>query len=367
MPLLCLLNRRTALALAAWAALAGCQAGSVFGAQDEKPKGAAATGAELEIFTLSQLLGKAAHIVVAEVGETRDGLVELIVQKALQAPAPDKKERDADAIKRANALLKGEPPSAVDAKRIRVAPGSGKLPPPGSQAVFFLWDRIEGQQTADTACYTLSHPQCVYDLEALPQVQAGIQRPRAVADGRYLRAWDRDMAGHVRQLKLDQSLLGLKGGDVVLGLRIKAGLATFTMSKDNSFRVNGIIENTRAQEQMLYDGPAGGYGARLKPRGGGKGHVLRVSMRSVVSVDRAVLDIPEPADFVSIAGNKHVGKEMIFETKDFPILKTLSGEYLLSVFYTSSQDGAAELDEKAWTGTLVSEDIPIQFDAAAKP
>jgi hypothetical protein len=343
--------------------------GSIARAQDEKN-----TAGELEIYNLAQLLNKAAHIVVAEVGATKDGLTELVLQDVLKTPETNKKEVDPEVLKRADAMLdalskdkdaKMPLVKPQGLKLIRILAGTAKLPAQGNAAVFVLWERVERPKDSGDICYAITHPQNVYDLDALPQIRAGIIRPRAVADGRYLRRWDREMADHVRQRKLDAELLEMKGGSVELGLKIVPNRVTLSLSKDNSFSITGAIENTRPQAQTIYDGPAGGYGVRLKPKNGGKAYVLRLSMRTLVGVDSSILSIPEPADFSTINGNGRMNKDLQFDARDFPILKNLSGEFQVSLFYISSLDGATELDEKAWTGTIVSEDITLRFEGTA--
>jgi hypothetical protein len=361
----CCLNRCHAVALVVAAFMtAACHA-----AEDVKPQ-----PVELEIYNLAQLLNKAAHIVVAEVGATKDGMTDLILQDVLKTPETNKKEVDPDVLKRADAMLDALSKNKVaemplvkpkGLKPIRVVAGTTKLPAQGNAAVFVLWERVERPKDSGDICYALNHPQNVYDLDAVPQIRAGVLRPRAVSDGRFLRRWDREMADHVRQRKLDAELLDVKGGDVVLGLKMVATRATLSLSKDNSFSVTGAIENTRPQSQTIYDGPAGGYGVRLKPKNGGKSYVLRLSMRSLVGVDSSILAIPEPADFSTINGNSRMNKELQFDARDFPVLKNLNGEFQVSLFYISALDGASELDEKAWTGTIVSEDITLRFEGTA--
>ena len=332
--------------------------------------------ARLEFYNQSELTAKAERIVVADIGAPGEESVELKVHQTLKAPEIAAKYVDPDRMKRAADLLEQPekanlpplaPARAPVALKVTVDKKM-KLPPQGTQAIFFLWERM-GKLGETT--YRVSHPQCIYDVDLLTQVQAGLNRPRALSDGRYLREWDRQMAERVRGRDADKALLKAKGGETVMALRLRAARPALSLRGDGSFSVTALVENTRGREQAIYDGPAGGYGARLWRKGSepSTGVVLRVTMKGLVAgMDNSILGITDPTDFAAVPASSSMSKELFFDAKTFPVLKHFTGEYMLSVFFTTAQDGAGlALDGPAWSGTMISEEAPLRFgDPAAE-
>jgi hypothetical protein len=323
----------------------------------------------ISFYNLFDLVGKADLIMVAEIGATADGVTSLAVHQSLKTPRKDARNVDPEVLKRAADLLADDkldlPPLAAKAPgAVKVTVERGmKLPPQGTQALFFLWEKGEGGLG-----YRVGHPQCIYDAELLPQVKGAIDQPRSAADGRFLRDWDRQMAERTRQRAADQAFLRAKSGNVEMGMQIKATRPALALRGDNSFSVSAVLENTFPREQSVYDGPAGGYGVRLRPKGAEPeaGMILRVTLTNVVAgMDNSVLDITDATDFTSLSGNSTMSKELYLDAKLFPVLKTLNGEYILSVFFTTQQDGKGVLEKTAWTGTLISEEIPLKFEQRA--
>ncbi|MCY3023374.1 MAG: hypothetical protein NTW87_30715 [Planctomycetota bacterium] len=333
----------------------------------------------LPVYTFAELLAKAERIVVADVGQTKDGVATLVVRETLKAPENDAKYMEPERLKRAADLLSNDkldlpplPPRPQAPASVRAVIEGARLPPEGTQAIFFLWDKVGGASGQEQA-YRVAHPQCLYDMEVVAQVRAAIARPRSVADGRYLREWDRDMAARARARQANEALLKAKGGDVVMGLRIVAAGPMLSLRGDNSFSVTARIENTRSREQAIYDGPMGGYGVLLRPKGAqpGAGIVLHKPV-STLGADTAVLGIADLIDFATVKGSGVLTKELFFDAKECPVLRGLEGEHTVSAFFSTTQDGRGlDLGAPVWTGTLVSEEVPLQFQksgrAEAKP
>ena len=332
---------------------------SVFAAQDD----AGAARKRLEIYNFAALVSKADRIVVADVGPSKDGAFALVVRETLKAPETDSKSVDAARLKRAADLLANDklnlPPLAkAPPQNLTVVPENLKLPGEGTQAIFFLWDSMGDGK------YRLAHPQCIYDLELLPQVRVGAARPRSVADGRFLRDWDKQMAEKIRQRDAEDELLKMKPGEEVLGLRLSMIRPALSLRGNNSFSLTAQIENTRSRDQSIYDGPAGGFGVILRPKNGGddaRPIVLRQSTKDI-GADNAVLNIADMTDFSIVRPKVAITRELFFDGQEIPALRQLQGEYIVRLFFIAQQDGRGlDLDAPAWTGSLVSEDKVLKF------
>ena len=327
-------------------------------------------------YTFFELLNKSERIVLAEVGKDKDGNTTLKVQQSLKSPVSfTPKKLDPEAIKRAAARLANDkvelPPPAPaappPAEVLKVqTEKSVPVPSEGTLAIFFLWEHTAPGEAA----YRIGHPQCVYDADLLPQVKLGANRPRSVADGRYLREWDHQMAQRVRQRDADKALDQLKGGETVMGLRISALRPQVSVRHDNSFNITAKIENTHAKDQAVYDGPSGSFAVRIRPKSGdGASVVLHMSVENVVSaVDSSVLAITDALDFTTVPHDSSITKELFFDAKVHKILGTFNGEYLVSTIYTSSFDGAGlDVGTPVWTGTLISNEVPVTFEGSGTP
>jgi len=345
-------------------------------------EGAQARRPALAFYTFAELLAKAERIVIAEVGPEQDGASVLLVRETLKAPENDPKAVEPELMKRAAELLANDklelpplkPPASLRAKAENL-----RLPAEGTQAIFFLWDKLPGDAKPGPA-YRVAHPQCVYEIELLEQVRAGVARPRSVADGRYLREWDKQMAARARQRQANEALLKMKGGDPVMGLRVRALRPTLSLRGDNSFAITVRVENTRSREQLIYDGPGGGYGVLIRPKNASgdmtrfpavrevgivspeaRGLALRQASGSS-GTDSTVLNLADETDFTSVRGDSFVPKELFFDAKEFPALRRLEGAFTVAVFFSTEQDGRGlELAGPVWTGVMVSEEVPLQF------
>jgi hypothetical protein len=326
---------------------------------------------ETEFYNLVKLLAQAQRIVVAEIGTPKNGFVTLTVQETLKAPENDPKYVVPEMFKRAEALLADDKaqlpePQPLKSKApatILVRAGTDvKLPPQGNQALFFLWNQLPSDPGSPPK-YRLAHPQCIYDLAVLPQVKLGLNNPRSVADGRYLRDWDAQMATRAKERTGLGALRSLEGGEIVMGLRIKALRPQLALRGDNSFSVNAQIENTLNHDLDIYDGPADGYGVLLRAKNAPPESALILRLqRSVAGVDAKTLEIVDTTDFVTVPHQGAHDKELFADVAAFPAVAALQGEYLLRVFYSSSKDGhGTDLQTTAWTGTLLSNDVPLLF------
>jgi len=78
-----------------------------------------------------------------------------------------------------------------------------------------------------------------------------------------------------------------------------------------------------------------------------------------------VLEITDVTDFSTLKDGGMFSKELFFDAAQFPQLKSLSGEYVLNVFYASQRDGGDSLEKAAWTGTVMSLDVTLKFEQRA--
>ncbi len=326
--------------------------------------------ARMEIYTFSELLAKAERIVVADVGPLSGASVTLTIRESLKAPeaapnyiSPERMKRAADLLANDKLNLPPLPPDSKPPASMRVRLQNVVAPREGTQAVFFLWERVDAVGGVPT--YLLGHPQCIYDAELASQVKVGLAQPRAVADGRYLRDWDRQAAERQRQGRANDALINAPRGEVVMGLRLVARRPTLSLRGNNGFAITVRVENTRNRAQAIYDGPAGGYGVVLRPKAAQSGGtlVLRQST-SGMGTDSAVLNIADATDFATISADGFLTKELYFDARNAPVLTTLQGDYVLCAFFVSAQTGKGlDIDNPVWTGTLVSDDIPIRFES----
>lgn len=341
-------------------------------AENGEARPAPAAPIMIDVYNFSELLTKAERIVVAEVGPMNDGVLTLVVRDTIKAPELSAKYVDPERLKRAADLLANDKLDAAPLAVVPKTPASIKLrlqniapPREGVQAVFFLWDSDGG--TAREPVYKLNHPQCMYDIELLPQVRAGVAHPRTVGDGRFLRDWDKQLAERKKQREANNELLRMKGGEVVMGLKMRAARPILSLRGNNSFGITAVVENTRARDQAIYDGPAGGYGIAIRPKvpkaDGSGAIVLRQSTKSM-GADNAVLALTDLTDFSTVPKESSLSKELFFDAAEFPVLTTLQGDYTVSVFYITSQDGRGlDIGSPVWTGAMISEEVPLKFDS----
>ena len=323
---------------------------------DAKPAAAKSESRQYNIYTFYDLIQRSEKIVLAEVGKDKDGGIVLNVKQALKSPPPDPYKLAASRLAESKADPKAPPPAPAP-EVLHVQIDKMALPPEGTQAVFFFWEH------GTDGVYRVAHPQCIYDAELLPQIKLGVTRPHAVADGRYLRDWDRQMAQRARQRDADRALDQLKGGEMIMGLRLLALRPQLSVRRDNSFSITAKIENAHKKDQAIYNGPAVSFGVRLRPKNGGASIVLHQSSQNAVAgVDDAVLAITDVLDFSTVPHESSFTKDLFFDAKIYPALGKLDGEYLISTVYSSAFDGAGlDVGSPVWTGTLISEDATIAF------
>lgn len=342
----------------------------------EEAAGAGA-GTGIEIYNFLQLIDKAERIVLGEIGERKDGRVAIATLETLKAPALAAREGQKispEAYALAEERLKsGKAGAAGGGKDAQKEPGltllvnaEMRLPPAGVQAVFFLW---HGEKADDEAAgtFTIRHPQCIYDVNVLPQVRAAIFKPRSISDGRYLRDWDRRAAEKLAQRKADDELKHLPAGETVLGMRLDCVRPQLALRGDNSFLVKTNLNNIFGKELLVYDGPAGAYGAILRAKDAPPEKSIVLRLGGFEGIDPVALNVTTLLDFESIQGNQLLSREHSFDVPKFPILKTLTGTYLLKMFYINTHDGMIKerpkegLESAAWTGILVSKEASLEF------
>ena len=342
------------------------------GEEKEKPAVAPAVmAASMSFYNFSDLINKAERIVLGEIAEKKDGAYTIKALETLKAPAPDTSKISADAYKRAEELLKAgkssvppsvKPKGVIENISIAVIPVNDKvLPPPGTQAVFFLWD-VEPRPEGAMPLYRINHPQCVYDSKVLPLVRSGLLAPRSISDGRFLREWDQRAADRVKQRKDDDELKKAAGGEAVRGMQLDIVRPHLLVRGDNSFQVASHLLNTFSKETMAYDGPASSYGIILRAKNAPPESALVLHLNKYDDLDPALLNITSLTDFESIPGNNMLVREHRIDIKKLPDLKTFSGEYSLKMFYINTKDGVKDgLSSPAWIGTLVSKELILTF------
>ncbi len=349
-----------------------------------------------ESFTLVDLLAKAEAIVVAEVGEQQERGTPLKVLVSLKNPtgnfgiqwgestsAPRQKlasevykraeerldeetaRKDRDASKEGTEELVNTNSVVAGGPLYVVVENLKKLPRPGVQALFFLWERVKADGP-EKLRYRVNHPQCVYDKAYAATVQAALNNRRMALQQTYLRAWDRERALRIERQRQSDAIKKMEAGHVERGMRMSVLSAKTSLRGDNSLFVGAQFENARAYPQFIYDGLLADYGIRLRKKGEGleSALVIRAPVgRSASGLDRDILALSDAADFAMVKKEGVHTKDLHFNAKEFPVLTTLDGAYILNVFYSSKEDGknVELLDAEAWTGTLISADIECQF------
>lgn len=340
-----------------------------------------------QLYTFSELLGQAETIVLAESGAATPPGMRLRVLEWLKGPPADVKDwTDPALLRRAQALLEEEARAAAGEAKAGAAPAvpppvepglplwvaspqGAPLPRAGAQALYFLWDRQAATPEAPLR-YVLSHPQCVYDAGLAAEVKSELARPRAAPRRAYLREWDRRQAQRLTQRKENEQLRQLACGNVDKGMRLVIRSAGPSLRAPGGFDVLLAVENSRDAPQAIYDGPAGGFGVRLRQKDAplAEALVVRHTDPEVTGgVDQQVLLRLGPDDFAAVPRSGAWSKRLHFEPLSQPELAGLSGEYVLSAFYSSAQDGRGlgELPGVPWTGMLASQEVPLRLGPAA--
>ncbi|HLX61866.1 MAG TPA: hypothetical protein VKX17_11335 [Planctomycetota bacterium] len=347
------------------------------------PAGRGSQVAGINYYNFQDLINKAERIVLGEIGEKNDGAVSIKAIETLKGPARDPKAITAETIRRAEELMnsgkssvpapRGDPPP----ENVNIAvipPAENMLPPAGTQVIFFLWEMEKGKreegggrgetQKGAVPTYRINHPQCIYESSVLPQVRVALLKPRSIADGRFLRERDAQAAGRAAQRKMDEELKKALA-EPVLGLAIECVRPHLLLKGDNSFMISSNLLNTYSKELAVYDGPAAAYGVVIRAKDAALETALVLHLNSFDDVDPAALNITSLTDFDSISGNGQLARDHKFEAQKYPALKNLSGDYLVRMFYTNAKDGKKDgLSAPAWTGTVISAEIPLQFKKA---
>jgi len=327
------------------------------------------------IYTFSELLARAETIVTGEVGEEARGCAPVRVLEWLKGPPDEFKEailqRRAEEQLAQEAQAKGGAAggAAKDVPQPLAVCGCEplRLPKAGTQALLFLWERA-GDAPKGTLRYRLAHPQCVYEFSCAAEVKAELARGRGRDAERraYLREWDRVMAERLARRRSDAMLRALEAGRPEKGLRLVVRQARPSVLAPNGFNVSVRVENSRDAAQAIYAGPLGGFGVRLRQKDAGPetALVLRLTDPEVTrGVDSQVLALVSSDDFQAVPRNDVLVMDLHVDPKEFPALAGLSGEHLVSAFYTSAQDGKGleDLPGVPWTGAMASNEVPLTF------
>jgi hypothetical protein len=342
------------------------------------------------IYSFSELLGRAEVIVTGEVGEEAGGSAPVRVLEWLKEPGEltldeliklDK--RSLDELKQAKRQRQAEERLAEEAEAKGGASGGVakggparlsvcgceplRLPKAGTQVLLFLWERV-GDAPKGALRYRLAHPQCVYELSCAAEVKAELRggRGRDAERRAYLREWDRVMAERLARRRSDATVRALEAGRPEKGLRLVVRQARPLVLAPNGFNLSVGVENSRDAAQAIYAGPLGGFGVRLRQKDTGPetALVLRLTDPEVTrGVDSQVLALVSSDDFRAVPRNDVLVMDLHVDPKDFPALASLSGEHLVSAFYTSAQDGKGleDLPGVPWTGAMASNEVPLTF------
>lgn len=380
------MNRLPAVLLATFCCASLCGAAEENTAPAPKAETAGAhAGALPEIYTLAELLEKADLIVLGEVaGEdgvgSRIKVLDLLKQpedpavKKMTDPAREKLAEERLAL-----LAAGKEPKAEDAqkeeklKAATVLPalaveGSGRmrLPAAGTQGLFFLWERIEGSKEVPLR-YRLAHPQCLYDPSYAATAKVALARGRFLDRTMYLRDWDEKMARRGAQANADDAIRAHAAGAEEDGMRLKALSPRRSVHRnDNSFSVVVEFENLLGRDVYFFDGMQSNFGVRLRKKDAAPetAVVLRLKLKNVTEgVDGGTLELLDYGDFALLAKGKTCTRTLYFDAPDHPGVKELDGEYLVAGFYASIIDGKGvkNLNTLAWTGTLLTQEVPLAF------
>jgi hypothetical protein len=242
-----------------------------------------------------------------------------------------------------------------------------RLPKAGTQALLFLWERA-GDAPKGALRYRLAHPQCVYELSCAAEVKAELGRGRGRDAERrpYLREWDRVMAERLARRRSDATLRALEAGLPQKGLRLVVRQVRPSVLAPNGFNLSVRVENSRDAAQAIYAGPLGGFGVRLRQKDAGPETALVLCLTDpevTRGVDSQVLALVSSDDFRAVPRNDVLVMDLHVAPKEFPALAALSGEHLVSAFYTSTQDGKGleDLPGVPWTGAMASNEVPLTF------
>lgn len=384
------MNRLLAILLAAFCCACFCAAGEDGAAAEPKPapatEAAAAHAAGLpEIYTLAELLEKADLIVLGEVAGddgvgARIKVLDLLKQpedpavKKMTDPAREKLAEERLAL-----LAAGKEPAAEDEakeeklKAATVLPALGvepsgrmRLPAAGTQGLFFLWERIDGSKETPLR-YRLAHPQCLYDPSYAAIAKVAVARGRFLDRTVYLRDWDEKMARRAAVANADGAIRAHAAGAEENGMRLKALSPRRSVHRnDNSFSVVVEFENLLARDVYFFDGMQSNFGVRLRRKDAAPetAIVLRMKLKNVTEgVDGGTLELLDYGDFALLAKGKTCTRTLYFDAPDHTGVKDLDGEYLVAGFYTSTVDGRGvkNLNTLAWTGTLLTQEVPLAF------
>jgi hypothetical protein len=208
----------------------------------------------------------------------------------------------------------------------------------------------------------------VYELTCAAEVKAELGRGRGRDAERrpYLREWDWAMAERLARRRSDAMLRALEAGRPEKGLRLVVREARPSMLAPNGFNLSVRVENSRDAAQAIYAGPLGGFGVRLRQKDAGPetALVLHLTDPEVTrGVDSQVLALVSSDDFRAVPRNDVLVMDLHVDPKEFPALAGLSGEHLVSAFYSSAQDGKGleDLPGVPWTGAMASNEVPLTF------
>jgi hypothetical protein len=335
------------------------------------------------IYTFSELLARSESIVIGEFGEEARDYAPVRVLEWLKGP-PDEFKPVVQRKQAEERLAQEVPGKRAADETAKDAPATlsvcgceaVRLPKAGAQVLLFLWDRA-GDAPKGVLRYRLAHPQCVYELTCAAEVKAELTRGRGRDAERrpYLREWDRQMAERLARRQSDAKLRALEAGRPEKGLRLVVRQARPTLLAPNGFNLPVRIENSRDGAQAIYSGPLGGFGVRVRQKDAAPetALVLHLTDPEVTrGVDSQVLALVSGDDFRAVPRNDALLMDLHVDPKEFPALAGLSGEYLVSAFYASTQDGKGieDLPGVAWTGAMASNEVPLTFgplEARKKP
>lgn len=393
MPEVPTVNRLTSVLLASFCCACFCAVAEEGAAAEEgtkpaakpAPKAGSEPGGLPEICTLAELLEKADLIVLGEVAGadgtgSRIKVLDLLKQpedpavKKMTDPARQKLAEERLAL-----LAAGKEPKAEDEqkeeklKAATVLPalavetaGRMRLPAAGTQGLFFLWERIDGSKEVPLR-YRVAHPQCLYDPSYAATAKVALARGRFLDRTVYLRDWDEKMARRGAQANADDAVRAHEAGAAENGLRLKALSPRRSVHRnDNSFSVVVEFENQLGRDVFFFDGMQSNFGVRLRKKDAAPetAIVLRVKMKNVTEgVDGGTLELLDYGDFALLAKGKTCTRTLYFDAPDHPGVKELDGEYLVAGFYASTIDGKGvkNLSTLAWTGTLLTQEVPLAF------
>lgn len=340
--------------LAVWslAALA-CFPGALLAAEPGPPKRPASQPPR-KVYTFRQLLDRAKLIVVATV-ETTPPAADDGTQEPSQAGEGAGPREARRAWLRVSEILKGS-----EQRGVIPVESLGPPLPRGARAVWLL------VRTDGAGRYLIDSKQCAYGVRHLAKVQLGLRDPSRINPRSYLRRADYEDARRLRALALARALGRARPTGAVRGLALDVFVVRNVLAAGRTLAVRFTLTNRTARPIHVRDSVDMNYIVRLTPltrEGRPAGEPVLIRQKGLgalgelgggkADLDAMVLE----TDFHRIAPGRQLLRVIHLPPADHPELAR-AGFYEIATIYRSTSAGRPAGLE-AWTGTLVSDPVPL--------